>query len=969
MKSDNKLISYIFANRAYLLPLFLSITFNLFSQTQTSYTSNPRYIEAMSVTGKVASTNNYVGNLNQDSLATLPFGIIKEIGTTRYVIALDSAVFEPGVARYHAYMAIDFPGSTEKIAFIAKNVAFNPKGVIPGNNTRLVLASDQKINIGPKITLNLKADGNNYVEWDCNGFKAVNLKGNFEFHNSMLKPDTSKTKDSTVTASFSIYTNDIHNFMTQVSITPFCIKGLNDVAFSVTDATVDMSETANAPGMAFPPGYSISSIGSNVNMWTGFYLKQFKIRLPKEISKNNKATEIFANNFFIDKSGVTGNFQATNLFSTSESTMSGWGFSLDQLGLNFVSNNLNGGNMAGTVMLPLNNQNGVAYNASIYQNPQTEQTDFSISVSPVNSYTAHVLSATIDIYPTTKITVQKVNGTFKPSANINGKITFSHSDMNSPALEMQNIVLVTDAPYLKNGVFSFTNGSSSDLSTGKLVGFSISFNSISVLVNSSSPGIGFNAGISFTSKNDAGFGASATFNVLTKQIPNANPSFSPQWKFDKILVNDIGLSVHTCAVNIDGLIKYNNNSPVYGKGFFGSLSLFIQGLTSTPATANAWFGTKDNFNYFYLDVAVPYTYVVVKPSPPECPQGFAIYRFMGGLYYKMKPSAPVNPSQLYTSAFGSAQNYIPDSTVALGLKGGVTMGTYPNSSIVNGDVAMEINFTSSGGMNEIKFAGDAFLFVKLSERVPTPKASTPVKLALNMTYNFQTKVLEAVTGVDINLQAVKAHGQGELHIDSSTWYCYFGKPDCRVNAYVLNVATLSSYLMLGNKIEGVPAPPSQVASAFGHGFADTRNPTKLSNGDGFAMGASLSAGKSGSFGLSDFAVYYNLSFTAGFDLMALDYGSKAHCSGSSTPAGFNGWYANGNIYAALSGNVGARGKYLEQDFDIQLLTVSAAALLGGKFPNPSHINGNVAVSYNFLRVFKGNFNFNFELGDNCNVVM
>ncbi|MGZ3941896.1 MAG: hypothetical protein ACXVOH_07370 [Bacteroidia bacterium] len=957
-----------FSGRIFLFLLFSVIEVNIFSQTQSSYTSNPNYVEAMSVTGKVASANNYVGNLNQDSLATLPFGIIKEIGTTRYAICLDSAVFEPGVAHYHAYMAIDFPGSTEKIAFIAKNVAFNPKGVIPGNNTRLVLASDQKINIGPKITLTLKADGNNYVEWDCNGFKAINLKGYFAFQNTMLRPDTSKTKDSTVTASFSIYTNDIHNFLTQVSITPFCIKGLNDVAFSVTDATVDMSELANAPGMIFPAGYSVSSIGSNVNMWTGFYLKQFKIRLPKEISKNNKATEIYGSNFFIDKSGLTGNFQATNLFSTSESSMSGWGFSLDQIGLNFVSNNLNGGNMAGTVMLPLNNQNGVAYNASIFQNHQTEQTDFSISVSPVNSYTANVLSATIDIYPTTKITVQKVNGTFKPSANLNGKITFSHADMKSPALEMQNVVLVTDAPYLKSGVFSFTNGSTSDLSTGNLGGFTISFNSISILVNSSSPGIGFNAGISFTSKNDIGFGAAATFNILTKQIPNANPTFSPQWKFDKVLVNDIGLSIHSTVAKLDGTIKYNNNSPVYGKGFFGNITLSIEGITSSPASANAWFGSKNNFNYFYLDIAAPYTYVIIRPSL-ESPEGFALYRFMGGLYYKMKPDAPVNPSQLYTAAFGSAQNYIPDSTIAMGLKGGVTVGIYPNSAIMNGDVAMEIDFTSAGGMNEIKFSGNAFLFVKLSERVPTPKANTPVKLALNMTYNFQTKVLEAVTGVDINLQAVKAHGQGELHIDSTNWHCYFGKPDCRVNASLLNLATLSSYIMLGNKIEGAPSPPAQVASAFGHGFADTRNPTKLSNGDGFALGASLSAGRSGSFGLSDFSVYYNLSFTAGFDLMALDYGSKAHCSGSSSPAGFNGWYANGNVYAALTGNVGARGKYLDQDFDIQLLSISAAALLGGKFPNPSHVNGNVAVSYNFLRVFRGSFNFNFELGDNCNIVM
>ena len=102
--------------------------------------------------------------------------------------------------------------------------------------------------------------------------------------------------------------------------------------------------------------------------------------------------------------------------------------------------------------------------------------------------------------------------------------------------------------------------------------------------------------------------------------------------------------------------------------------------------------------------------------------------------------------------------------------------------------------------------------------------------------------------------------------------------------------------------------------------------------------------------------------------MAIDYGSKTHCSGSSDAAGFNGWYAQGNIYAALWGNVGAKGRYAGTDFDVTLVSVSAAALLAGKFPNPSHVTGNVAVHYNFLRVFSGNFNFNFELGNDCNIV-
>ena len=173
--------------------------------------------------------------------------------------------------------------------------------------------------------------------------------------------------------------------------------------------------------------------------------------------------------------------------------------------------------------------------------------------------------------------------------------------------------------------------------------------------------------------------------------------------------------------------------------------------------------------------------------------------------------------------------------------------------------------------------------------------------------------------------------------------------------------------MVGNLLEPIPPPPSQVIDKFGHGLPDTRDVNKTGNGTGLVMGASLGAGSSGSFGWDNFNVYYNLGLIAGFDVMAINYGPNAHCSGSTARAGFNGWYAQGNVYAALSGDIGARGKFLGADFDINLLSISAAALLGGKFPNPSHVKGEIGVGYNFLHAFKGHFNCSFEAGSACNV--
>jgi hypothetical protein len=949
----------------FFILFLLSVFFkSLIAQTQPDYATDPRYIEAMSVVDNVASTNNYAGNFNPDSLYTLPFGIMKEIGATRYVIAIDSAVFLPGIALYSAYMAVEFPGSMERIAFSGKNIAFNPKGVIPGNNTRLMLASDQKIHIGPKVQLILKADGNNYVEWDCNGFKAIRMKGSFEFHNSMLEPDPSATKDSTVKASFDIYTNDIHNFITQVSITPFSIKGLKDIFFSATDATVDMSEFSNAPGMIFPSGYDISNIGPDINMWSGFYMKQLKIKLPKEISKNNTPTEVLANNFFIDKSGLTGNFQATNLFSVSGSTMSGWGFSIDQIGLNFVSNNLNGGNLGGKILLPLNHVDGVSYTASVFQNPHTQQTDFSFSISPVSNYTASVLSATIDVYSTSKITVQKINGTFKPSADLNGKITFSHEDVKTFAIEMQHVILITDAPYLKSGMFSFTNPANDSLSAS-LAGFKISFNSINVLVNNTNPGIGFGIGVSFTSKNDLSFGAAADFNILASVIPNSNSSMAPILNFYKVDIKDIAIDIKTTAFQFNGVLRFKNNDILYGKGFAGSLSLTIPDIMPNPATSNVWFGTKNSFNYFYFDQAIPSTIVLIPPG--ESPEGLAIYRLMGGLYYHMKPPANLS-GQLYTNSFGTPQTYIPDSTMSIGLKAGVTLGAYPTASLLNGDINFEINFTSSGGLGVVKFFGPTYMFIKIADRTPVLKKPAPVIVDLLVLYDQQNKIFTGVLNTHVNLPNTKSNAQSEIYMDPKVWHFCLGKPQNRINLNLAGFDNLSAYIMMGTNLDPVPMPPTQVSNIFGHGYADKRDQTKLNSGSGFVFGASFGGNTSGSFGMNDFGVYYNFVFTAGFDVMAIDYGPKTHCSNSSDPTGFNGWYAQGDIYASLNGVVGAKGKYADKEFDIQLLSLSAAAMLTGKFPNPSHLRGDVAVNYNFLDVFKGSFNFSYGLGSECNIV-
>ena len=78
----------------------------------------------------------------------------------------------------------------------------------------------------------------------------------------------------------------------------------------------------------------------------------------------------------------------------------------------------------------------------------------------------------------------------------------------------------------------------------------------------------------------------------------------------------------------------------------------------------------------------------------------------------------------------------------------------------------------------------------------------------------------------------------------------------------------------------------------------------LAGGRGLAFGASLQLNT----GDLRFLIFYaNFAAGLGFDVMLKDYGDS-HCEGRSERIGVNGWYAHGQAYAYLQGELGVRVK-------------------------------------------------------------
>lgn len=903
------------------------------------------YDEVLAVTDKVQQEQRFVGALSESHLHSLPIGIIKQIGETRYLIAIDSAYFTPQGAYFHAYMAIEFPGTDKKIAFAARNIKFNPSGVMGGPQSRLSLVSDHRISISNQLELHLPPDGTNYVEWNCNGFSAINISGQFIFSGEMLTH--AENQNLPVTAAFTVYAENIHEIITRITFDPFRIKGLEEWKFTIADAIVDWSSTKNHAQMIFPMDYE-----SNETLWTGFWLKQMTVELPPQFSTSQGNTSIGVHNLLIDNQGVSGIFQANHVFELGSGDMSGWGFSLEEIQVMIQNNELRGGSLSGKINIPVSENNqGIDYSAMLFYNYQNQETDYVFSIQPANNVQFPVLGAEVDIYSSSQLLIAKQNQKFKPELILNGKIKFSKEDLSTGKLDFQQLTFITTSPYLINGTFSLS------ASENKAANYPISISSIFVSVNATAPKIGFDVSLNLMDEINQGISASSRIFVETELDPETD-----RLRFKQITIGNLQFSVNNSAFNLNGQIAFRRDDPNYGNGFFGSITFSVPNVLEPGFTAQACFG-KTTFRYFAVDAFIP-TKIPISGTPVE------ITRLMGGISYHMQ-SQKNTPSQFIASLNQTpgttfTQTYYPNENIGIAFKAGASFSHIPNEKSMNGDAMLEMVFNSNGGLNLVRLSGNVYFMCNISDRLTKPAS---VFGSVLVQYDHVNRAFDANINASINVpQAVTGSGEAKIHFDPQTWLICVGRPNQPVQVNVINIANGSAYVMTGKQLEPMPPPPAPLnALVSSMGLSQLRNNIALENASGFACGFRISGGMYREMGWDNFNVYGSFGYGAGFDMMLANYGANAHCVGSNATIGMNGWMVEGQLFAYLQCNVGIAGRLAGQDFDFIILNGSVATLLGGKLPKPTYLYGGVHCTYTILNIINGSFNFQFESGSNCTI--
>ncbi|MES2733735.1 MAG: hypothetical protein V4714_18460 [Bacteroidota bacterium] len=956
-------------------------------------------------------------------------GIKQTISNIEITVAVSDIRWETNYSELTIFARIKIPQEPKLLFFGAQGIKLSHSGDIIGDAS-LVLMGDISIPVnGNTAALILKGDFDNisgrakeltYVSVDCQGFKEMGISAELEFPESLMTPMDAKGNPipGRVKGAFKTVVKDWNDVMAAVALPPFEVKGLDGFIFTLGEAVFDFSDIRNDASIVYPPGYEQNfMIPGNPTLWRGVFVRDLGITLPKQFSeKGNKRVSFDAHHMLIDNNGLSGVFAASGLLPINKGSASGWRFSVDEFSLALEANRLTAAGFSGMIGLPVSEKSTLGYEALI-----TADNEYVLKVKPMKAFKFDVFRAEAALLPNSYVALRVVDGKFKPEALLHGSLNLAarmdgasaqdstgKTIANFKGIEFRSLHLKTDAPRFTAEYFGYKG----EL---KMMNFPVSVDRIGVRISEKEVALGLDIKLTLSDNMFAGSTRLEFIGGLYETPEGSEEPPSQRWRYQKMKISSIAVNAkiaETFTLKAELIIL--NDDPIYGDGFAGKIDMtFDKVLKGFNVSARAMFGRKE-FRYWFVDARVKFG-TPIAVYPPLNLSGFG-----GGVSYRMKRDG----ADLQSSPTGC--RYIPDENSGIGVKAAVLFNV-ANDAAINGEASFEIGFNRTGGVNFIgfygfakfvgkipgtdnieKFVGDKFSKVaelekkfvgdnpalaktleNLKQYEPN-KAATKVfqpsetpgetgfSAAMGIQYDFTQSSLHATFDLYVNAVVIRGTASGNragwavLHIDPKEWYVHMGTPTDRLGLK-MGIGSISvetgSYLMMGSRIPGSPPPPKEVADILGVDMAELdymRDLNALGDGKGFAFGASL---KVSTGDLSFLVLYANFQAGLGFDIMLKDY-QDMQCKGRSGKIGIDGWYANGQAYVYLQGELGIKVNLWFLKTKIPIIKGAAAALMQAKLPNPTFVKGYLGVQFDLLGgLVKGKCRFKMTIGEECELVV
>ena len=972
-------------------------------------------------------------NYNDAEAINLPLGLKRTIGGMEITIAISRFALQTSSTELGVYAKAVIPqgtsGGRTVLFFGAEGIKGTHTGGLAGE-LKLSLLHDVEIPFnGGNTKIVLKGNGlskdrgisqsDTYMTIGCDGFHNLAIDAEVHFPTSLIvraggqgtangstyklatdNINKDRNLSNQVIGHFNTVIESWNDLLVSLDLPSFEIKGLKDYVFSLNNVILDFSSKRNAKTIRFPQEYQQNYLPDEQVLWRGVYAENVSVTLPEAFSR----ASFSAKGLLIDDYGITGLFSADSILSLDKGSADGWRFSVDHFGLNLMAGELVAAEFTGRLGLPFKGKKTILG----YEGYLLPNNEYMMRVKNEEALDFSIFKAKAHLEKNSSVTLRLVENRFIPEAILHGYMTLGkggNSDSTSQTkfdkISFRGLRLTTVAPYISAEYFGYEG-------EAKLGHFPLSINKLALNHSDTQHvrltiGAGINLGKNL-------FSGATELNLLAKYE-------NQTWTFDKLEVGSIAVnSVIAGVITLNGHLNWHRDDAVYGNGFAGDITLGfsfdgkidkntnIKTKHGVEILARAAFGRKDDFRYWYADGMATF-----HPGVPII-GALTLNGIGGALTSGVRAEGRSPEGGRFTSS-----NYIPDASMGFGFKASTVIEI---SKVAYGEAAFEMIFSKAGGLASAGFYGYGEFpnrgggggNTSVSDKLEKQQQTFPAKLSEQFKQNdwaqltkaiksipgaikdmglsgtlciqmdFQNHVLHASSEVYLNTPAEFIRGVGErgqagwgvLHIDPKEWYLHLGTPSNRlgVQLAVGNILAIKtgSYFMAGSRIPDMPAPPQAVADILGQDLNRLslgRNLNALSTGKGFAFGSELSV-KTGD--IQFLIMYANFNAGLGFDVMLKDY-AQAQCRGRSGTIGMDGWYAMGQTYAYLQGELGVKVKLWLIRIRVPVIKGGAAALLQAGLPDPTFFKGYLGVNLNVLGLIKGKARFKLSIGEECDVVI
>ncbi|MCB0651785.1 MAG: hypothetical protein KDC85_10955 [Saprospiraceae bacterium] len=962
--------------------------------------------DAQGLYEKLQAANRLVSQLIPENPIDLPISWDGD----HYNVGIVGFIFEPTEAYLNAVLPIDVPQSMngDWINITTKGVSIHPNG-FGAAEIKIALVNDQNIQLSNNLSLHiLGGENQTFVTLDCDGFHALAIKGAVELSRNIALPLDNEYKviadvNTKVKVPFELNGGvDFENFiLPDLELShPFTVPEAQDFVIEAGAVTFDFASSKNSLSFqnAFP---------GKPNDWIGLYMKELMLTLPKGFKKSGGGTiKLNISDFMVDKMGVNGDFFAEGT-PLADGSIAGWVFELKKVDVQIKNSKLSGGGLGGLVRLPIGEAANFGFWALVQKGGE-KGANFAFELETADQVDADLFLAKIKLFEGSKITIVKKDGKFEASTSLNGEISVKFdnnpgnsnvSKFNLPSLKFQELVITGKdqegfVPDFDMKFFALNNQGNiqAKLSTFELGLKNLAFNK---KTENGQTLVGLSIGLEISlfggeNNQSTGAGGSTDFTLWA----NFNKELKI-FKYKNAQLNEISVKGDLGVAYIAGKIEIFNEDETYGNGFRGSLQAEVTGI-NLGIDVKMQFGktlqNKGNYKYWYFDVMATF------PNPGiNIPSTVAsIYGIGGGAWCNMSRQGgmtqPLPPDQYTEVKKGgpaptvSGVNFVPQKGIG-GFKASVLFGITGSQDAFNGDLtfSMELN-TNNLSVNFIRFEGSGYVMQDVNKK-PRSEASALIQVHAELEVNMINNLFYGNFGVDVDVYGLVT-GSGAIAMQfqlpekdeqgmvidqpNLKWFIKVGywtpgfnpfEDPNRIKATIgfENAAAeynlkFQGYLMAGNDLpNGLPPLPSYIYDLCQSLGAPGQNdlPTQVAQSQNlaFAFGAGLQFNAGFDFKI----VYADMQAEAAFDVLLGNVNAK--CDGE--PIGFNGWYAQGQAYAYVSGDAGI--------FGLSLVTVKAGAVLEIKLPNPTWVKGTVDIYMKIVGFDAGTYSGNFERGEKCNV--